>query len=145
MGKTILCISDDRPARLLYQSLLELEGYSVLVAETTDEALRMCKRIGIDCIVVDHKTEGVALVRRIARCWPPPAVIFVTDRSGVAERIFSEVDMFITKKEAIEQLARLIPEVLRRRGDTSQSELHLGTPTDDNLFLHSGFLRWLLR
>ena len=66
MGKAVLCISDDRAALLLYRSILELERYFVLVAETSDEALGICKRASVDCVVIDHKTEGVGLVRQIA-------------------------------------------------------------------------------
>jgi DNA-binding response OmpR family regulator len=144
MGKTVLCISDDRAAILLYQSLLELDGYFVLVAETNDEGLGICEGAIIDCIVVDHKTEGVVLVKQIARRWSSPAMIFVTDRSEVIEWIYSQVDMFISKEEAIEQLVQLIQEVLRRRGDTGQNDPNLLTPDDNYSFLHPSFLRWLL-
>jgi DNA-binding response OmpR family regulator len=136
-------MSNDRAALLLYQSILELDGYSVVASQTAHEALRIFKRTSFDCVVIDHETEGTFLVERIARRRLAPAVIFVTDRSEIPLRIYSKVEMFIAKEEAIENLSQRMRDVLRPR-EGNQNEPDLSPSDDDSSFLHPAFLRWLL-
>jgi len=50
---TILVVDDERKIRDLVRSYLELEGYSVLLADTGERALESASRSDPDLVVLD--------------------------------------------------------------------------------------------
>jgi CheY-like chemotaxis protein len=63
----VLCVGNDPSRLLLYRSLLELDGYSVLLAETVEDGLELSRKKMIDCIVLDHARGGAVLAQEIGR------------------------------------------------------------------------------
>jgi CheY-like chemotaxis protein len=130
MSRTALCVSDDPSALLLFQSMLELEGDSVLLAENVKDGLRLAKTKTLDCIVVDHRTHGAFLARKIAQDRQSPPIIFVFDDQEMPVQIYPDVALIIGRDEAIENLSRCIQEVLNRRRTNSPESDDVGPELD---------------
>jgi len=86
-SRTVLCVGDDPSRLLLYRSLLELDGYSVLLAEAVEDGLELSKNKIIDCIVLDHARDGAVLARKIGRQKIASPLIFVLDGSELPVHI----------------------------------------------------------
>jgi DNA-binding response OmpR family regulator len=147
MSWVLLCVSDDTGSLLLYQSMLAMEGHTVLVAPNADEALRAGDGIAIDCVVIDCEDNGVAVTREIATARLGIPIIFVSDQSEVQMQIYSETGMFISKEEAIEQLSRCVGEVLKGnvyRSSKGSRRKSTGASTIKSLVFHRAWVRWFL-
>ena len=147
MSWTVLCIGDDPSGILLYQSMLELDGHSVLVASSAIEALRASKARAVDCAVIDHERDGMSIARQIARAWPGLRILFVADRAELPFQIYAEAGMFITKDEAIEGISGCVQEMMQRNVNEcskgcSGNRTH-GTD-DGSRPVHRGIVRWIL-
>lgn len=57
--KKILVVDDEEHIRLLYESELEEEGYTVILASDAREALEIVERESLDLIVLDIKMPGM--------------------------------------------------------------------------------------
>ena len=115
MNWTILCIADDPHALLLYRSLLELSGFQVLTASSGEYGLELCNRCSVNCVVLDRPQDGSILASEIGRSRPhPPVVVVVSDGNEIPCEMYEEVEMFIAKTEAIEELVECIEQVARR-------------------------------
>lgn len=114
MNWTILCIADDPHALLLYRSVLELSGLQVLTALRSDCGLELCNFSSVGCVVLDRPQDGSILARKIGRRHPHLPIVVVSDDTRISLDIYGEVEMFITKTEAIEELVECIEQVARR-------------------------------
>jgi DNA-binding response OmpR family regulator len=125
---------------------LNLDGHYVLGARDIDEALKVTKRIAIDCVVIDCEDAGISVTTGIARAQPEVPILLVSDQSEVQLQVYSETGMFITKEEAIEQLSRCICEVIRRSVRRCEDDRRKLTRTSnvDSRALHGALVRWLL-
>lgn len=145
--RTVLCLSDDPSCLLLYRSLLELDGQVVLLAGAAKEGIELVKNHAVDCVVLDHTGDGALIAKKIRQCQQRPPVVYVVDRSDMLFEIYPDVDMFITRNEAIEELCRCINEVLDRGelkgAETDAIELN-GGAYSDSLALNRKFVRWFL-
>ena len=147
MSWTVLCVGDDPSGILLYQSMLELAGHSVVVASSAVEALRASKPRAVDCAVIDHEKDGMSIARQIARAWPGLRILFVSDRAELPFQIYAEAGMFIAKDEAIEGISGCVQEMMQRNVNEcskgcSGNRTH-GTD-DGSRPLHRGIVRWIL-
>ena len=116
VNRTILCIVDDPSRLLLYRSMLELRGHSVLVAATADEILEVNKGTVIDCAILDHERDSLSLAQKISRSHPSSPILLVSDRAEIPEKLSSLMEMFITRDEAIQDISSCVQELLHRRG-----------------------------
>lgn len=57
MSNTILLLEDENPLRLLYQEELKGQGYNVIAASNSEEALDMLLQNFVDIIVMDVKSS----------------------------------------------------------------------------------------
>lgn len=114
MKWTVLCVSNDAASRLLYQSMLELDGLYVLVAADISEAVKVTEGIAIDCVVIDCEDNGVSVTTEIARARRGVPILLVSDRSEVQLQVYAEIGMIVSKEEAIEQLSPCIGELIAR-------------------------------
>lgn len=55
----ILHVEDNRAQRDVLKVILEGNGFSVLQAETAEEALRMCRETPVSLILADHMLAGM--------------------------------------------------------------------------------------
>jgi DNA-binding response OmpR family regulator len=96
MKWTVLCVSNEAASLSLYQSILELDGHRVLVAENSDGALKVTKGIALDCVIVDCGDNGISVTTEIARARPGVPILFVSDHSEVQLQVYSETGLFVT-------------------------------------------------
>ena len=80
---TVLIVDDRRMARCIASRLLSEEGFRVLEAEGTREALEVLgeARGRIDLVVLDivlHDGDGVALAREILDEWPDQHLLYMS-------------------------------------------------------------------
>jgi CheY-like chemotaxis protein len=68
MNQLILVVEDNPANQMLVQAVLELDGYSVVLAASADEALEQIARARPDLILMDVQLpgqDGLSLTRRL--------------------------------------------------------------------------------
>ena len=149
MNWTILCIADDPHALLLYGSVLELSGLQVLTTSSSEYGLEICNFRSVDCVVLDRPQDRSILARKIGRRHPHLPIVVVSDDTRISLDIYGEVEMFITKTEAIEELVECIEQVARRSkcgaiGGTDGIESRPAKPQERYRKPHRAFTSWIL-
>ena len=90
-GKTVLVVDDEVIVLSVAQSMLPRHGYSVLVAQNGDEALRLFEMwpdIAVDVALLDINLplmDGFELAERLRQLRPTLAVIFISGYSDDPE------------------------------------------------------------
>jgi CheY-like chemotaxis protein len=79
----VLVVDDDVTTRAAMRRVLEHHGYSVIVAETPADALRLLERthVPVDLLITDMQMPGMlgdALAARVRVSWPDMPVLFVS-------------------------------------------------------------------
>jgi CheY-like chemotaxis protein len=79
----VLVVDDDVTTRAAMRRVLEHHGYSVIVAEAAEDALRVLERthVPVDLLVTDVQMPGLRgdeLAARVRRAWPDMPVLFVS-------------------------------------------------------------------
>jgi DNA-binding response OmpR family regulator len=149
MNWTILCIADDPHAVFLYRSVLELSGLRVLTTSSGEQGLELCNFCSVGCVVLDRPQDGSILAHKIGRRHPHLPIVVVSDDTRISLDIYGEVEMFITKTEAIEELVECIEQVARRSkcgiiGGTDCIEPRAAKPHDRHRKPHRAFTNWIL-
>jgi DNA-binding NtrC family response regulator len=149
MNWTILCIADDPHALLLYRSVLELSGLRVLTTSSKEYGPKLCDFCSVDCVVLDRAQDGSILACKIGRRHPHLPIVVVSDDTGIFLDIYGEVEMFITKTEAIEELVQCIEQVAGRTkceaiGARDGIESRPAKPQGRYRKPHRAFTSWVL-
>ncbi len=116
---TILVVDDERKIRDLVRSYLELEGYSVLVADSGERALESASRSDPDLVVLDLglpdlSGEEVARTLRTASNVP---IIMLTAKAAEDDRVAGlrlGADDYLAKPFSPRELVARVEAVLRR-------------------------------
>ena len=111
---TILCVEDSKAYLRLRKAVLEREGYQVLAASTSSEALSILRREPVCLVLSDHMlrgTTGVALAARMKKMKPHVPVVLY---SGQAPEAIGEVDCFISKDESVASFLSIISSLVKR-------------------------------
>ena len=119
----ILVTDDDQHIRILYKTILEKEGYRVVLAENGQQALDCIEKEKIDLIILDIKLpdiDGMELLSKIVlKSAHPPVLIssaypeYCEDgRSWIAED-------FIVKSSDFMYLLVKVKEILIRKAKTA--------------------------
>jgi two-component system cell cycle sensor histidine kinase/response regulator CckA len=119
-SETILLCEDEEAVRGVAQRMLERQGYRVIVARDTADALLLAEQNGhdIDLLLTDvvmPKMSGAALATRLTAKWPRMKVLYVsgyTDGTVVAHGILEQNGSFLQKPFTSDQLARKLRTVL---------------------------------
>lgn len=79
----VLVVDDDVTSRSSMRRTLEHQGYTVIVAEDADAAIRLLKRthVPVDLLVTDIQMPGMsgdALAAQVRESWPELPVLFVS-------------------------------------------------------------------
>jgi DNA-binding NtrC family response regulator len=80
-GERILVVDDDKAFRVATRTVLEDEGYRVLLAATPEEALATLATADVDLLLSDlvmEKMTGIELLQRVKAAYPDLTVIMVT-------------------------------------------------------------------
>jgi DNA-binding response OmpR family regulator len=125
---TVLVVDDEQKIRDLVRSYLELEGYSVLVADTGERALESASRSDPDLVVLDLglpdlSGEEVARTLRTASNVP---IIMLTAKAGEDDRIAGlrlGADDYLAKPFSPRELVARVDAVLRRANEARPHRL----------------------
>jgi two-component system response regulator MprA len=118
----VLVVDDEPAVREALRRALELEGYSVELAQNGAEALRLVNAIEPDMVVLDvlmPEVDGLAACRRIREEGSRVPVLMLTARAGVGDRVDgldAGADDYLVKPFALEELLARIRALLRRGG-----------------------------
>lgn len=124
--QNILVVDDERTIREVVRRYLELEGFSVIEAETGPHALDILSDTHPDLIVLDIMLpgiDGLAITRRLRNDYAQEEIpiIFLTARTEEIDRITGfEVggDDYIVKPFSPRELVARVKAVLRRSGNS---------------------------
>ena len=125
---TILVVDDERKIRDLVRSYLELEGYSVLVADSGERALESASRSDPDLVVLDLglpdlSGEEVARTLRTASNVP---IIMLTAKAAEDDRVEGlrlGADDYVAKPFSPRELVARVEAVLRRANGSQRHRL----------------------
>lgn len=142
MSTSILVVDDDDRLTSALRRTLSHKGYQVMTAATGEEALLLSRRRSFDLVILDRMLpgmEGLEVCRRLRETSPDVAVLMLTARDAVADRVDGlEVgaDDYLVKPFALEELLARVGAVLRRRNPSetqreilSFADLELDTAT----------------
>ena len=118
---TILLVEDEAVVRAVAERALTRHGYTVLVAESGEEALEILRREGqVDLMVSDvvmPTMDGPTTVRHARETHPDLPILFI---SGYAEeQLRKSIDIenvaFLPKPFSVQQLAETVRDTLRAK------------------------------
>lgn len=118
---TVLVVDDEAKIRELVGAYLEREGYSVVLADTGLDALRLADRLRPDLLVLDlglPDIPGEELLRLLRRTSDVP-VVMLTARASEGDRVAGlrlGADDYVTKPFSPRELVARVGAVLRRAG-----------------------------
>jgi response regulator RpfG family c-di-GMP phosphodiesterase len=117
----ILVVEDEAGMRLLLQTVLEVEGYQVEVAESGEVALELLRARDYQLLITDLRMpglDGMELLRQ-ARAWHPElSVIMVTGYATIDNAVAAlrrGVNDYLTKPFDIQDLRRSVARALQER------------------------------
>jgi PAS domain S-box-containing protein len=116
-SETVLLVDDEDIVRRLTASMLESQGYHVVVAAGPDEALEVTEQFDLLLTdVVMPSMSGPELAERLVEHWPGVGVLFTSGYSAgaVLDRGALIADL-LEKPFTIEELARKVREALDAR------------------------------
>ena len=123
-GMTILVVDDERAVRESLRRALELEGYSVELAQDGEEALgRVSQEPAPDAVVLDvlmPGIDGLETCRRIRTQGLSIPVLMLTARAEVDSRVAgldAGADDYLPKPFALAELLARLRALLRRAGN----------------------------
>ena len=110
----ILCIDDDETQLALRREILESNGYLVLNATNTRDAVRVLRETPVSLVLSDHMlrgTTGPRLAAQLKRVKPDVPVVLY---SGSSPKSLLNVDCFINKTEPVSRFLALICDLVDR-------------------------------
>ncbi len=118
--ETILLVEDEDAVRAVARSILERQGYRLLVAQNAGEALLLCEAHSgdIDLLLTDvvmPQMGGPELAARLAKLRPKMRVLYMsgyTDDAAVRHGLVASSAFFLQKPITPESLIRKVGEVL---------------------------------
>ncbi len=120
-SETVLLVEDEQAVRALAARILRQNGYTVIVADSGEKALRLCRRrsVRIHLLVSDvvlPGTSGPELARQLAARQPAVKVLFLSGYADEAAALLGELRepgrAFLAKPFAAEALAARVRELL---------------------------------
>ncbi len=97
-NNTLLCIHRD-PAQL---SLLQENGYELVTAASSSEALRLLMTRSVDAIVLEHRLgslDGAFVAAEIKKAKPQLPIVMLADDLELPEGTLKSVDALVTKSD----------------------------------------------
>ena len=107
---SILLVDDDQELLKVYERIMELKGFSVLIASNAFDALKIIKENSISVVISDiimPKMDGMELLLKIKNIKPAVEVIMLTAEgsiSGAVDAVKDGAFSYIVKPADIEEL-----------------------------------------
>jgi DNA-binding response OmpR family regulator len=128
--KTTLLVVDDEPdVREVLEEYFAAHGYSVIGAESAEEAKAVVARQGIDLALLDiHMPgeDGLSLARHLRERYANTAIIMLTSAGTVVDRIVGleiGADDYVPKPFDPRELEARVKSVLRRTSSAGRVDL----------------------
>jgi two-component system, OmpR family, response regulator CpxR len=142
--KTILCVDDNEQVLSVRTYLLDIRGYRVIPAASSQEALEVLERSlpgTIDLILCDllmPQMDGNELVRRAKQLHPGLPAMIVSGTVNSFDRAL-HADVFLPKgaASAAEMIERIRVLVARKRGPKKSVAPAPAQPADIPSFVHA--------
>jgi len=120
-GERILVVDDEPYITELLSAALRFEGFSVDVASTGAEALRMARSGHPDLVMLDVMLpdfDGGEVCRRLREGGDRVPVVFLTARDSTEDKVagLAMGDDYVTKPFSLDELVARVHAVLRRSG-----------------------------
>jgi two-component system OmpR family response regulator len=120
-GERILVVDDEPFITDLLSAALRFEGFTVDVAATGAEALRMARSDRPDLVMLDvmlPDLEGIEVCRRLRKDGDRVPVVFLTARDATEDKVSGLAlgDDYVTKPFSLDELVARVRAVLRRTG-----------------------------
>jgi PAS domain S-box-containing protein len=116
----VLVVEDEPSLRALVAQMLESKGYTVVAAETTEEAVELAQSELVDLVLTDlvmPRISGRELASRVREIRPDARVLFMSgyaDEAVARQGTLEAGSAFIEKPFSANDLARSVREVLDR-------------------------------
>ncbi len=119
-NKTILLVEDEAGVRLIIQEFLENQGFTVLVASNSREALEICQQKGqeLDLLITDvimPNISGPELAKQLTQFYPNLKILFIsgyTDQELESYKLDSRETFLLEKPFSSQVLINKVQEVL---------------------------------
>jgi two-component system, OmpR family, KDP operon response regulator KdpE len=127
----ILLVEDEKNLRTTLRDALQLEGYSVITAASSIEALRICEQsqvthnknlLTLDLILLDlglPDGDGTEILKKVRRRYETP-IIIISAREGETDKIDlldAGADDYLVKPFGIGEILARIRVAMRHRGN----------------------------
>ncbi len=112
---TLLCIDDDKTALHIRQLVLEMSGYTVLVASNSATAMEIFSSSVVDMVVSDHFLQdgtGIELAAAMKKLKPDVPIVIISGMVDAPEGM-EHADLFICKGDSPPEVLRKISELLK--------------------------------
>jgi DNA-binding response OmpR family regulator len=138
MAEHILVVEDEAAVARGLQYALQQEGWTVTLARTGEEALRLVEEHAPDLAILDVRLPGMSgfdLCRELRRTLTIP-ILMLTARVEEIDKVLGlelGADDYMTKPFSVRELVSRVRALLRRAygslagADSRQSQLHAGT------------------
>ena len=126
MAERVLVVDDDAPVRRMLERSLAAEGFEVEAAADGGAALVAAERSAPDLVVLDVAMpglDGLAVCRRLRAKGLPGAILMLTARDAVADRVTgleTGADDYLVKPFAMEELVARLHALARRGRDGAE-------------------------
>lgn len=119
---TILVVEDDEGTRVSLQDYLELEGYSVAIAEDGWKALQLVEQVQPQLVITDismPRIDGYAFLKSLRQqpAWRLLPVILLTARTATQARVQGYqvgCDVYLEKPFELEEIGAVVKNLLAR-------------------------------
>jgi CheY-like chemotaxis protein len=116
---TVLVVDDDPALRMLCRVNLELDGYEVVEAGSVDEAAAHAAEHDIDVVLLDIRMgegvgNGLTLLDRLPEGQQPAVALLTGSVDLTRFEQPAEVDAIISKPFALDELARVVRDLVAR-------------------------------
>jgi two-component system cell cycle sensor histidine kinase/response regulator CckA len=145
---TILVVDDERISRRVAYRILSEEGYRVLEAESSDEALDVLSqaRGRVDLLMVDvvmPEYDGVELARRVLEEWPDQRILYMSAHPAevLVRHGLTSLDVpFLAKPYSRDEVLAKVHQALERRrgGQEQPSRERRGRPYSGTTKMEEG-------
>ncbi len=135
----LLLVEDNRRLGELLSEGLGRAGWNADIVETLEDAAAACRATRFDAILLDRGLpdgEGLDLLAELRRGEAPPAILVLTARGGVHDRVEGlnrGADDYIVKPVALEELVARINAAVRRTGTMRATSVTCGRLSYDPL------------